>query len=101
MREPLFTIAAIITAAAIGPFPAGLTPAGHLSSAGTREAPRIAFALQRHPGGNSLLPAASSPTSVQETVVLLNDYDDAGATGLVINRPSKMPLADMIMPMRV
>ena len=108
MRKALSTIAAVIvTAGAIGLalFPAGPAPAGvhvALPPAGTREAP----ALPLLPNGDSL-PArgkflvashAIADPRFQETVVLLIGYDDTGATGLIINRPSKVPLADMLMP---
>ena len=108
MRKSLFTVAAVIvTAVAIGLalFPAGLAPAGvhvALPPARTREAPALPF----HPYSDAL-PAkgkflvasrAIADPRFQETVVLLIGYDDAGATGLIINRPSKVPLAEMLMP---
>jgi putative transcriptional regulator len=107
-RKTLFTVAAaIVTAVAIGLplFPAGLAPAGvhvALHPAGTREAP----ALPYHPYSDAL-PAKGkflvasrtiADPRFQETVVLLIGYDEAGATGLIINRPSKVPLAEMLMP---
>jgi putative transcriptional regulator len=108
MRKSLFTVAAvIITAVAIGLalFPAGLAPAGvHVAfpPAGTRETPALPF----HPYSDAL-PAkgkflvasrAIADPRFQESVILLISYDDTGATGLIINRPSKVPLADMLMP---
>lgn len=36
----------------------------------------------------------------QETVVLLISYNDDGAAGLIINRPTKVPIADMLPDVR-
>jgi len=106
MRKAMFTAAAVIVAAvAIGLalFPAGLAPAGvhvALPPAGIREAPAMPF----QPNGDAL-PAkgkflvasrAIADPRFQETVVLLIGYDDTGATGLIINRPSKVTLAEML-----
>lgn len=109
MRKSLFTVAAVIgTTVAIGLalFPAGLAPAGvHVAfpPAGTREAPALPFRSYSDalPAKGKFLVAgrAMADPRFQETVVLLIGYDDAGATGLIINRPSKVPLADMLMPM--
>jgi putative transcriptional regulator len=109
MRKALLTVAAIIvTVVAIGLtlFPACLAPAGvhvALPPAGTREAPALPF----HPYGDAL-PAkgkflvasrAIADPRFQEAVVLLIECNDAGATGLIINRPSKVPLTQMLMPL--
>jgi putative transcriptional regulator len=107
MRKALFTVAAVIvTVVAIGLalFPAGLAPAGvhvGLSPVRTRDAPALPF----HPYGDAL-PAkgkflvasrAIADPRFQETVVLLIGCNDAGATGLIINRPTKVPLAEMLL----
>jgi putative transcriptional regulator len=106
MRKAPFIIA-VVTAVAIGLAlsPAGPAPAGThvtLPAAMTREAPALPF----HPGGDAL-PAkgkflvagrAIADPRFQETVILLIGYDEAGATGLIINRPSEVPLAEMLQP---
>jgi putative transcriptional regulator len=108
MRKALFTVAAVIVtvvATGLPLFPAGLAPAGvhaGLPPGGTREAPALPF----HPYGDAL-PArgkflvasrAIADPRFQETVVLLIGCDDAGATGLIINRPTKVSLAEMLLP---
>ena len=106
-KAPLTVAAAIAAAIAIGLalFPADPAPAGvraALPPAGTCETPALPF----HPYSDAL-PAkgkflvasrAIADPRFQETVVLLIGYDDTGATGLIINRPSKVPLADMLVP---
>jgi len=108
MRKALFTVAdVIVTAGAIGLalFPASLAPAGvhvALPPAGTREAPALPFP----PYGDALAAKgkflvasrAIADPRFQESVVLLIGCDDTGATGLIINRPSKVPLAEMLIP---
>ncbi len=102
-KAPLTVAAAIVTALAIGLalFPAGPAPAG-VRVALPPEAPAVPF----HPSSDAL-PAKGkflvasrtiADPRFQETVVLLIGFDDTGATGLIINRPSKVPLSDMLMP---
>jgi putative transcriptional regulator len=109
-RKALFAVAAVIViAVAIGLvlFPAGLAPAGvhdGLSPVRTLDAP----ALPYDPYGDALpakgkflvASSAIADPRFQETVVLLIGYDDAGATGLIINRPTKVPLAEMLPSMQ-
>ncbi len=51
------------------------------------------------PGKGKFLVASSTifDPSFRETVILLVGYDETGATGLIINRPTKIPLAKVLM----
>jgi putative transcriptional regulator len=108
MRKALFTVASVIaTVFAVGSvlFPAGLAPAGvhaGLSPVRTRDVPALPFS---HPYDGEL-PAkgkflvasrAIADPRFQETVVLLIANNAGGATGLIINRPTKEPLAEMLL----
>ncbi len=52
----------------------------------------------RQPGAGKFLVAGSSIADprFQETVVLLIDYSEKGATGLIVNRPTKVPLSEVL-----
>ena len=107
MRKALFIVASVIATVfvlGLALFPAGLAPAGvhaGLSPVRTLDAPALS---EPHPYGDAL-PAkgkflvasrAIADPRFQETVVLLIGYDAAGATGLIINRPTKAPLAEIL-----
>jgi len=108
MRKALFTAAAVIAAViavSLALLPAGLAPAGEhaiLSPVSPLDKPSLPLP---HPY-NDELPAkgkflVASPTIAdprfQEAVVLLIAYDVTGATGLIINRPSEVTLAEALM----
>lgn len=107
MRKKPFIVAAVIAAvfvAGLALNPAGLAPAGMhagLFPIRTRDAPALP---KPHPCGNALLAkgkflVANSTIAdprFQETVVLLIGYDASGATGLIINRPTKVSLAEIL-----
>jgi len=107
LRKALFTVAFVIaTVFAVGSvlFPVRFAPAGvqdGLSPIRTLEKPVLPFS---HPYDGEL-PAkgkflvasrAIADPRFQETVVLLIANNAGGATGLIINRPTKEPLAEML-----
>jgi putative transcriptional regulator len=98
MRKSLITAAAVIaTVIAVG---FALIPAG-LSTARTPDAPAMPLPLSYGdalPARGKFLVAGRAIVDprFQETVVLLIGYDANGATGLIINRPTKAPLAEML-----
>ncbi|HUI44494.1 MAG TPA: YqgE/AlgH family protein [Nitrospirota bacterium] len=105
-KTPFIVIAVITTVFAVGLplFPAGLAPAevqAGLSPVRTYDAPALP---EPHLHGDAL-PAKGkflvasrtvADPRFQETVVLLIDYGDTGASGLIINRPTKVPLAELL-----
>ncbi len=106
MRKVTFIATAIIAATlsvSLPLFLVNLTQArGHAGSSADRTLDLPALA-EPHP--YNALPTkgkflVASRTIVDprfiETVVLLISYDATGATGLIINRPTKMPLAKML-----
>ena len=107
MRKVLVIVAAVIaTVVAVGLvlFPAGKAPVlvhAGLSPVRTPDAPSLPLP---HPYSDALpakgkyLVAGRSIADprFQETVVLLIAYGHAGATGLIINRPTKVPLTEML-----
>jgi putative transcriptional regulator len=107
MRNILFIVAAVI-AAVFAPglplFPAGLVPAGvHAGSSLVRTFEASALS-EPHPSADAL-PAKGTflvanrtiaDPRFQEAVVLLIDHNTAGATGLIINRPTTVPLAELL-----
>ncbi len=107
MRKAQFIVIAIIAAVfavSLPFFPVNLTQArGDTGSSAGRTVDVPALA-EPHPY-NDALPAkgkflVASRTIVDprfmETVVLLISYDATGATGIIINRPTKIPLAKML-----
>lgn len=68
--------------------------AGEARAEGVKALARIGFPLQR---GMFLLasPALGDPRFAQ-TVVLLLEYDETGALGLVVNRPTELSLHDVL-----
>jgi len=108
MRKAPFIVAAVIaTVFAIGLslFTAGLAPALVHAGSSTVRTPDVP-ALPKPPSNDDALLArgkflVASRTIAdpwfQETVVLLVGYNAAaGATGLIINRPTTVPLAEML-----
>jgi len=108
MRKASFIIAAIIAiifVVGLSLFPAGLTPAGAHAGSSTVRTPDAPVFPEPPPSGDALLakgkflvasPSIADPW-FQETVVLLIGYNAAaGATGLIINRPTQVPLAEML-----
>ncbi len=107
MRKTPFIVTVVIaTAFAVGLpfFSVDLTQArGHTGSSADRKLVTPALA-EPHPYNGALLAKGkfliASRTIVDprfmEAVVLLISYDATGATGLIINRPTKMPLAKML-----
>lgn len=77
---------------------AGLSPAGNPAIPMMREADLFAPEL---PGKGKFLVAgrALADPGFRETVVLLISYGAGGATGLIINLPTNVRLADMLSPM--
>jgi len=108
MQKAPFIIAAIIATmfvVGLSLFPAGLAPAvAHVDSSTVRTPDTRVFP-EPPPSGDALLakgkflvasPSIADPW-FQETVVLLIGYNAAaGATGLIINRPTKVPLVEML-----
>ena len=107
MRKALFIVAAVIAtvfAVCLALYPADRALArvhAAVSPVRTRDAPALPLP---HPYGDAL-PAkgkflvasrAIADPRFRETVILLIDYDASGATGLIINRPTKVPLAEML-----
>jgi putative transcriptional regulator len=106
-RKTLFTLAAVIaTVFALGLplFPAGVAPAGvpaNLSPVRTPDRPALPLLdpySDALPAKGKFLVAGPNMADprFRETVVLLIGYDATGATGLIINRPSKVPLAEIL-----
>jgi putative transcriptional regulator len=107
MRKALFIVAAVIATVFVvdlALLPAGLAPSGvHAGLFPVRTIDAPVFS-ETHPCGDAL-PAKGkflvashtiADPRFQETVVLLIGYDATGATGLIINRPTKVPLAEML-----
>jgi putative transcriptional regulator len=107
MRKTLLIVPAVIATAFAVAFllsQAGLAPAGmHAGSSPVRTFDSLALP-EPHPCGDALPAKAKflvarqtiADPRFQETVVLLIGYDAAGATGLIINRPTKVPLAEIL-----
>jgi putative transcriptional regulator len=107
MRKGQFIIAAVIAAvfvADLALLPAGVAPAGvkaGLFPVRTIDVPAL---TEPRPSDDAILGkgkflVASSTIAdpwFHETVVLLIGYDSTGAAGLIINRPTKVPLAEML-----
>ncbi len=82
--------------------PSGLAPSAVQAS--LLPTPKINPPAMTDPDGDTLLSrgkflvARSTIADIrfQETVILLIGYNPSGATGLIINRPTKVPLADML-----
>ena len=108
MRKVLFIVGAVIATVFVvdlALLPAGLAPAGvhaGLFPVRTMDAPALP---ETHPYSDALLAKGKflvashtiADPRFQETVVLLIAYDATGATGLIINRPTKVPLAEMLL----
>jgi putative transcriptional regulator len=105
-RKAFFTLAAVIaTVFAVGLplFRAGVAPAGVPAGLSPVRTPVTPTLPLPDPYGDAL-PAKGkflvashdmADPRFRETVVLLIGYDASGATGLIINRPSKVPLAEI------
>ncbi len=98
------TIIATMFVVGLSLLPSGLAPAGAYAGPSTVRIPDMPV-FPESPSGNALLakgkflvasPSIADPW-FQETVVLLIGYNAAaGATGLIINRPTKVPLVEML-----
>jgi len=111
MRKALFIVATVIAAVisvCLPLFPADLAPAGvHAGSSPLRTLATPALP-EPHPYSDALLAKGRflvasrtiADPRFQETVVLLIGYGADGATGLIINRPTKMPLAEILPPVQ-
>jgi putative transcriptional regulator len=97
--------AAIISAPAL--FPSGTEPARANAGLPTDSKPHAPELPQLDPLSDEL-PAKGKfliagrklvDPRFQETVVLLIEYNAEGAIGLIINRPTKVPLAEVLPPM--
>jgi putative transcriptional regulator len=107
IRKALFVVAAVIaTVFAIdcALFPAKPAPAGMYAPVSPARTPDAIALPVPHPCGDAL-PAkgkflVANRTIIdprfKESVVLLIGYDTTGATGLIINRPTKVPLAKLL-----
>ncbi len=96
-RIAWFTAAAVMTAMLVFVLvllPEGSAPAGGRVGSATAETDGDSL-----PGKGKFLVASGTifDPSFQETVILLVGYDETGATGLIINRPTKIPLAKVLM----
>ncbi len=102
MRKKLFIITAFIATAAVAllSFNAVTAHTGPTSVAKPAEPmvpePDPFSAVQPAKGKFLVATDALTDPHFSQTVILLIDYSDMGATGIIINRPTKVPLVEML-----